>query len=65
MFFPVLDGNIHELSILGLFGCCKDEGGVGCSILGLVFVDSLLQVRSRIRVGILNGTHSQSHLENV
>lgn len=32
----VLDGNIHELGVLGLFRGGQDQGGVGGSILGLV-----------------------------
>lgn len=35
----VLDGHIDQLGVLGLIGSLQDQGGVGRSILGLVFAN--------------------------
>jgi hypothetical protein len=39
LLLAVLNGDIHQLSILGLLGCGEDERWVGGSILGLVLLD--------------------------
>lgn len=39
LFLSVCNGGVDELGILGLLGCRKDKGGVGGSVLGLVFAD--------------------------
>ena len=39
MLLSIFYSDIHQLSVLGLFRCRKDERRIGGSILRLVFVD--------------------------
>ena len=40
MLLAIVDGDVHQLGVLGLLGRGEDEGWVGGGILGLVLVDS-------------------------
>ena len=37
--FAVVDGNVHELGIVGFLRRSEDQGGIGSRILRLVFAD--------------------------